>query len=137
MKRWRWMLAIAVGVLSVNLGLAQAPAGATGQCRDGTYTNAASRSEACRGHKGVQAWFAAAAAPVSAATAKPSVPVAAPAKAVQAAGGPGMVWVNTATRVYHCPGTKFYGKTKEGRYMSEAEAKGSGARPERGKACSR
>jgi hypothetical protein len=131
MKRRGWVLAVVV-VFAGAAGLAQAPAGATGQCRDGSYTDVASRSGACRGHKGVQAWFAA--APVSAATAKPSAPVAAPA---QAAGGPGMVWVNTATRVYHCPGTKFYGKTKAGKYMSEAEARASGARPERGKACSK
>ena len=47
----------------------------------------------------------------------------------QAAPAPGMVWVNTATRVFHREGDPYYGKTKHGKYMTEAEAIQQGYRP--------
>lgn len=147
--------------------LGQAPAGATGQCKDNSYTSAAKKWQACAGHKGVQTWFAdakAGAAPGALTGAAPAAPAAQATKAAPApapaavnpsstvapspaktsaavatapGGGPGLVWVNTATNVYHCPGGTFYGKTKDGKYMSEADAKKAGARPDRNKACSK
>jgi hypothetical protein len=37
-------------------------------------------------------------------------------------GGHGQVWVNTETGVYHREGSRFYGTTKKGKYVSEADA---------------
>jgi len=45
------------------------------------------------------------------------------------------VWVNTASGVYHCPGTRWYGKTKRGKYMGECEALAEGYRPAYGRRC--
>jgi hypothetical protein len=158
--------ALAVTTMIVSpAGLAQAPAGApagsTGLCNDGSYWTGATKSGACRGHKGVKTWFGPAASTPAAAPAAPAAPAAmtpapAPAAAMTPApaatpkakttttatktpapgGGPGMVWLNTSTKVYHCYGTKYYGTTKAGAYMSEADAKTKGAHADAGKPCS-
>jgi hypothetical protein len=38
----------------------------------------------------------------------------------------GMVWANTSSKVYHKEASKFYGKTKRGKFISEDEAKKAG-----------
>ena len=136
-----------------------APAGSTGVCKDGTYSDAAAKRGACVGHKGVKEWFASEAAappaktgapsaaaptPVGAAvpsssaapapTTQPPRPATSPASA-SAGGGNGQVWVNSASKVYHCEGTKYYGKTKAGAYMTEPAAIAAGNHADHGKAC--
>ncbi|MGA7558088.1 MAG: hypothetical protein ACLPZJ_18075 [Terriglobales bacterium] len=44
---------------------------------------------------------------------------------ITAAKAAGKVWVNTESRVYH-KGGRWYGKTKQGKFMTEAEAKAAG-----------
>ena len=189
MKRKICLMALLTGLLASQICVAQAPAGApagaTGQCKDGTYSTAPSKSGACSGHKGIKTWYAAApaasasktpatpatpaekSAPKSTPAAKPAA-APAPATADKAAptptptapptqsraaksapapkaaasttpapgGGGGKVWLNTDSNIYHCSGTKYYGTTKAGAYMTESEAKAKGARPDHGKPCS-
>ena len=50
-------------------------------------------------------------------------------------GGPDKVWVNLNSKVYHCPGDRYYGKTANGRYMSEKDALTVGAHGSRNEKC--
>ncbi|MCE7950915.1 MAG: DUF3761 domain-containing protein [Xanthomonadales bacterium PRO7] len=186
--------ALGLGMLLTAGAYAQAPAGATAACKDGTYYTGTTHKGACRGHKGVKEWIngdstaagsstaaakdasaapakaakksktpkkaeaAEAAAPATAPAAAPAPaasPVAAPSPSPKAAaskrtpptpasqiaqkpgGGPGLVWVNAGSKVYHCQGDEWYGKTKEGSYMSEAAAKAAGNHASHGKECSK
>jgi hypothetical protein len=132
--------AILVAAMMVAPAVSTAQGSSAGPvaCKDGTTAAHGGRG-ACRGHGGVNKSAAAGggAAPAAAA----SAPVAPGAKSMppaQAApgGGPGQVWVNNSTKVYHCYNARWYGKTKQGQYMSEAQAKAAGARPDHGKPCS-
>ena len=46
-------------------------------------------------------------------------------------GGKGLVWVNTSSHVYYYQKSRWYGKTKQGQYMTEEQAKEDGNRPAR------
>ena len=138
------------------------PAGSTGLCNDGTYYSGDNKRGACRGHKGVKTWYgatsttsatpAATPAPAAMPAATAPTPKPAPTPAVMPTtthaaagtstspapgGGAGKVWVNTSSKVYHCEGDRYYGATKQGEYMSEADALAKGNRAAAGKSCSK
>jgi hypothetical protein len=113
---------------------AQTPTSVIATCKDGSSFSGTTRSGACRGHGGVQSWGTGGTAP--AATKEAPTPSTPSAASPAAGGGAGQVWVNTASKVYHCPNDRYYGKTKQGEYMTESAAKAAGDRPSHGKSCS-
>ena len=81
--------------------------------------------------------------PPSAPEAKPTGAVAVPATPMQPAtpatpATPAdQVWVNTAAKIYYCPGSPYYGRTAAGDYMREATARAMGAQAAQGRGCGR
>lgn len=67
-------------------------------------------------------------APPAAAKTAPAPAADAPTdKQIADAKAKGLVWMNTDSKVYHKDG-QFYGKTKEGKFMTEADAQKQGGR---------
>ncbi|HEY8289025.1 MAG TPA: hypothetical protein VIG49_07125 [Acetobacteraceae bacterium] len=142
----RSLLAAAV----VGLALVMAPgvyaqtSSVTATCKDGSSFSGTSKRGACSGHGGVQAWGAAAPAAAAAAPSTAPAPSSTAPRTQNTqktapnagAGGAGQVWVNTSSKVYHCPGDRYYGKTKQGQYMTESAARAAGDRPSNNKTCS-
>jgi hypothetical protein len=139
------------GLLTGAGAYAQSAASVTATCKDGSSFSGTSRSGACRGHGGVGTWGTAAATATTgtdaaappaktADTAPPATSTSTTSKKTTATrasgGGNGQVWVNSSSKVYHCEGDRYYGKTKSGTYMSESAAKAAGDRPSGGKTCS-
>lgn len=124
-----------------------APTGATALCKDNTYYSGTSHRGACARHGGVQRWLAAGASPPEqgpaaqpATTMTQTTPqyqrgAASPPMMPVAAGEGDRVWVNTASKVYHCPSDRWYGKTSKGEYMSESQARAQGYRADHNRPC--
>jgi hypothetical protein len=51
-----------------------------------------------------------------------------PTVAAQAPPVKGMVWVNTESKIFHREGDVWYGRTKKGKFMTEADALAAGYR---------
>ncbi len=147
---------LTVSALQAQTLPAGAPAGTTAECKDGTFASPEAKSGACSGHKGVKTWFgkneSKSGAPLPSAekqsgggkvseaagtgkTTKASASQDAASMSAAPGGGAGKVWVNSASKVYHCESDRYYGKTKKGEYMTEADAKAKGMRAAYKKSC--
>ncbi|MGH8114561.1 MAG: hypothetical protein ACREPS_05855 [Rhodanobacteraceae bacterium] len=130
-----------------------AAGGVTATCKDGSSWSGKSKRGACHGHKGVANWSGDGTSASAKTTAKSNAAPARPAVVSQRTatrtastggsmgapapgGGNGKVWVNTGSKTYHCQGTKWYGTTKHGEYMTQSQAKAQGYHADHGKACS-
>ncbi len=148
-----------------NGSAANAPAGTTAVCTDGSFSRAQTQARACLKHGGIKTWAA------TSTTTQPNMPIGsgkpvaipaptvptvpqpapvnrlpttappvaraptAPKSAPVLGGGNGLVWVNKSTKVFHCQGDRWYGRTKSGEYMTQAAALAKGDHPEHGKRC--
>ncbi len=68
---------------------------------------------------------------------KPATSAGMPRTQNQQGVGPGMVWVNPETKVFHRSGDRWYGKTKAGQYMTESDAIKAGYRESKEKTSSK
>jgi hypothetical protein len=165
MKSLGLIAVLAAAFMAAPGAFAQSAAPAAGSqtvtCNDGTTQTVTTTKGACHGHKGINksassssgsssagasnSMSSGAAAPAAAAPAAASKSDAssnamksAPAATPAAGGGPGQVWVNTSskTKAYHCQGSKWYGTTKQGKYMSTSDAQAAGYHAAKGEKCS-
>ena len=131
------LLALALALACALLGHAQAQ---SVTCRDGTVLTGPDAGRMCVAHGGMP--------PGALGSEREPRGLSRPAQRGMTArgaagptgepapgGGPGQVWVNSSTKIYHCPGTQYYGRTKRGEYIAEAAAKAGGAHPAGGRAC--
>lgn len=141
MKSFGLIAVLAAALMAAPVFAQEAPAAAgsmTVHCKDGTTQTVSTTKGACHGHKGIDKSASGAAASSTPAAASKSKAMPEPAAAPAVGGGAGQVWVNTGskTKTYHCQGSKWYGKTKQGKYMSAADAQAAGYHAAKNEKCS-
>jgi len=119
MRRWSTLIAFAT-LFSITLPITNVL-----QAQDKTETSTSKKKKKKEAEAAATPAPAAAPAPASAAKATKGSPANSPGVSdadIARAQSSGMVWVNTDSKVYHKSG-RYYGKTKQGKFMSEADAK--------------
>ena len=127
---------VLLSVLCLFAGMLTLRAAAAQQSGDQTDSSSTKKSSESKqtppaAPSGTAAATGPAAKPAPATTPAASTPPASKPAATQQsrpANSSGMVWVNTDSGIYHKPGTRYYGKTKQGKYMTEADAIKAGYR---------
>lgn len=144
----RVRVAQAVSLTQVVEAPKEAPADATGRCGDGGYTVAATSLGACSQHGGLQSWWGLRTdrllrpplASVASAPQSHRAPVGVDTRPIQQeaprAATTDSVWINTRSMIYHCSGSRYFGRTAQGRFVREVEAIEAGARAAYNRACS-
>ena len=111
-NRMKWVigatLMIAAWTVVVDVS-AQAPNGATAQCKDGSYSTAKTKRGACSGHGGIGTWLA---------ETKPETPAPATSKSAGTAGK------SSDKRSANAPGNAT-GQCQDGTYTSAASKRGA------------
>jgi hypothetical protein len=126
MKHTRSMLSLTLlSALFLSAGALTLRAAAAQQSGDQTDSSPAKKSPESK--QTPPAAPAPAAKPAPAAN-TPATSKPAAAQQTRPANSSGMVWVNTDSGIYHKPGTRYFGKTKHGKYMTEADAIKAGYR---------
>src|SRR5215469_10369310 len=135
MKRTLFALTAAAALLLAPAVLTPAYADVAAMCKDGSQWTGSSHRGACARHGGVQQWLNGTVAqvpqpqannmagPPPAVNPAPQIAAAPPTigNTTIASNANGQVWVNLNSRVYHCPGDRYYGKTKSGKFLPESQ----------------
>ncbi len=99
--------------------LERSSGGATALCNDGSFSQSKQKRGACSRHNGVKIWYGQKTKSNFKQTPKKSPIAHNSAPYVQEET---MVWVNLNSGIFHCQGSRWYGKTKRGQSMPQTQA---------------